>query len=89
MKGSTKTSSVGRLSDVVPINVNFRFPEGCKEKYSCSEMPCLPRVGDSIQGSRPQSGRYRVRAIVFEIDDEAERCESVLVELEALDKINS
>ena len=71
------------------INVNFKFPEGCKEKYKSASMPCLPRVGDFIQGSRPQSGRYRVGAIIYEIDDEANRCESILVELEALDKVNS
>lgn len=71
------------------INVNFKFPVGCKEGYTCAEMPELPRVGDFIQGSRPQSGRYRVSAVVFEIDDEQERCDSVLVELEALDEINS
>jgi hypothetical protein len=71
------------------MNVNFRFPDGCKEPYEYAEgMPSLPRVGDFIQGSRHQSGRYRVRAIVFEIDDERKRCESVVVELEALDEIN-
>lgn len=73
----------------MPINVNFIFPEGCKEDYRSAEMPELPRIGDFIQGGRPQSGRYRVTAVIFEIDGEQERCESIRVELEALDKINS
>jgi hypothetical protein len=71
------------------ITVNFKFPEGCKEDYRCADMSVVPKVGDFIQSSRPQSGRYRVRAVVFEIGDETERCESVLIELEALDEINS
>ncbi len=73
----------------MPINVNFDFPEGCKEDYKSAEMPTLPRVGDFIQGNRPQTGRYRVAAVIFEIDGESEKCVCVRAELEALDKINS
>lgn len=72
------------------LNVNFKFPDGCKEDYQeAHDMPALPRIGDFIQGSRPQSGRYRVAAVVFEIGDESHKCESVLIELEPLDAVNS
>ena len=71
------------------INVNFKFPEGCKEDFTCAEMPCLPRVGDFIQGAKPRSGRYRVAAVIFSIDPERERCGGVFIELDALDKVNS
>lgn len=71
------------------INVNFRFPEGCKEEYHSAELPVIPHVGDFIERSRLQSGRYRVQAVVFGIDPETERCDRVLLELEALDKISS
>ena len=72
------------------MNINFAFPDGCREKYTRAEdIPTLPRVGDFIQSSRPQSGRYRVQAVVFEIDDETMRCESIVVELEALDRVST
>jgi len=70
------------------VNVNFRFPTGCKEEYSCAEMPVLPRPGDYIEGSKPQSGRYLVKAVVFAIDQERERCEAIRIELEALDQVS-
>lgn len=73
----------------MPIDVNFDFPEGCSENYKSVSLPEMPRIGDSIQQNLPKSGRYRVAAVIFEIDAEHQRCDSIRVELAALDKINS
>jgi hypothetical protein len=73
------------------VNINFIFPEGCSETYRDAEMPCVPRVGEHIQGTRPQSGRYRVSAVRYDIDPETgstPRCNAVTVVLEALDEVN-
>jgi hypothetical protein len=70
------------------LNVNFKFPIGCDEPYGEAELPCLPRIGDIIQASRPQSGAYRVKNVIFGMDDERLRCDCLTVELEALDKVS-
>jgi hypothetical protein len=73
----------------MPVNVSFDFPEGCKERYAASEMPELPRIGDFIEDSRPESNRYRVRSVTFEINSERERCDTVRVKLDICDKKDS
>jgi hypothetical protein len=75
----------------MPVNVNFIFPDGCSERYREAEMPSVPRIGEHVQGTRPQSGRYRVEAVRYDIDPEAEgvpRCNAVTVVLQALDEVN-
>lgn len=73
------------------LTVNLKFPAGCKENYKkIEDLPVLPRAGDFIQGAEPGSGRYRVRAVVFEVAHQIDdKCISVLVELEALDEMSS
>lgn len=76
----------------MPINVSFVFPDGCSEDYKEAEMPCVPHIGEHIQGTRPQSGRYRVTDVRYDIDPETgdlPRCNAVTVVLEALDAVNN
>lgn len=78
--------------------VNFVFPAGCLEAYREATLPCVPRVGEYIQGSQPQSGCYRVVEVRYNIPDPADsvkpdfpgvsRCDEVTIVLEATDSIN-
>ena len=51
----------------MPVYVNFIFPEGCSEFYQEAQMSSVPRVGEYIQGSRPESGRYRVVEVLIKM----------------------
>lgn len=71
--------------------INFKFPDGCKEAWRVAEMPCVPRIGERIQGARPQSGCYRVASVthdIFSDQEENHHCSAITVVLEALDEIN-
>ena len=82
----------------MPVYVNFIFPEGCSEFYQEAQMSSVPRVGEYIQGSRPESGRYRVVEVRYAIahQDDASTvddwvgpvCDEATVVLEVTDAIN-
>jgi hypothetical protein len=72
------------------IVANFRFPDGVKPEWSSCDVPALPRVGDFFQHPQPDKGRYRVSAVIFEapLTEHEGACATVLIELEATDKIS-
>jgi hypothetical protein len=73
------------------IVANFRFPDGIDPEWPSCDVPALPRVGDFFQHPRPDKGRYVVKAVIFEapVFPEADgACATILVELEATDKIS-
>jgi hypothetical protein len=71
------------------IVVNFKFPEGCRETYSSATFPALPRVGDYVQKDSPQSGRYRIKSIAFEIPEDTALRAAILAELEPTDRLST
>lgn len=71
--------------------VKFVFPLGCSESFEFADMPCIPRAGEFVQGEHPDSGRYRVAEVIYDIGpghDGLGACNSAMVILEVTDKTN-
>ena len=69
------------------IVANFVYTGQHDKTLSSATLPALPRVGDMIKRSRPDSTVYTVKAVTFEVPEDDGQRATILVTLESPKKI--
>ena len=64
------------------IVANFIYTGKHDKSLASASLPALPRVGDKIKRSRPDSPVYVVKMVTFEVPDADDQRATILVTLE-------